>query len=330
MKKYLIVLFGLFALLISSCTPRSQKDSKITKVTVAQWGKEKYLIYLPLYIAIEKGFFKDEGLEINLKYSGNDDQVFATVIKGDADFGVGDPVFTAIAREQGFNGKVIATIVNGVSIWGVTNNNSINPIDALQDLKGLRIGTFPAPSTNYTLINKTIIDNPILLKNTSIIQAPIGSQIALLENNAVDIAMELEPSVSLAISKGYKLVFSSPMFYGEFAFTGITTTEDYLIKNEETAQKFVNALEKAVQFCHNNTDEAVKIAKSLFPSIEGNVIEMAVNRMIKEKTLPEHVLTSETAWDNAIEVRKIVGDIKQTSNTNISVENKFAINAIKK
>lgn len=330
MKKSLIILIGLFALLISSCNPRSQKDSKITKVTVAQWGKEKYLIYLPLYIAMEKGFFKDEGLDVNLKYSGNDDQVFATVIKGDADFGVGDPVFTAIAREQGFSGKVIATIVNGVSIWGVTNNDNINPINDLLDLKELKIGTFPAPSTNYTLINKTIIDNPELLKNTSIIQAPIGSQIALLENNAADIAMELEPSVSLAISKGYRLVFSSPKFYGEFAFTGITTTEDYLLKNSETAQKFVNALEKSVQFCHTSTDEAIKISKSLFPTIDGSVVEMAVNRMINEKTLPEHVLTSEIAWNNAIGVRKIVGDLKQTSNSNISVENKFANNAIKK
>lgn len=309
-------------ILIIGCSSETDKSSD-NEIVIAQWGQEKYLIYLPLYIAIEKNFFQENDITVNLKYSGNDDQVFATVIKGDAAFGIGDPVFTAISRERGFKGKVVATIVNGVSIWGVTNNDELKSIKNISDLAGLKVGTFPEPSTNYTLMKKTIQDNPILSK-TKIIQAPIGSQLALLENGDADIAMELEPSTSLAISKGYKLVFSSPNFYGEFAFTGLTTTEDFIIKNRETVQKTVNSLEKAVQFCHNNKEETIQIAQNIFPDLDKSVVEMAVLRMINEKTLPEHVITSEDAWQNAIDVRILVGDLKNSENAKAAVDNSFA------
>src|ERR1700733_11654231 len=98
MNRYIILAIATISIFFGGCNSCNQETSKTTvatKVTVAQWGQEKYLIYLPFYIAQEKGFFKEEGLDINVKFSGNDDQVFATVLKGEAQFGIGDPVFTA-------------------------------------------------------------------------------------------------------------------------------------------------------------------------------------------------------------------------------------------
>ena len=76
-------------------------EVKKEKVVISQFGKEKFLLYLPLYIAMEDGLFAKRGLDIDLRFVGNDDQIFATVISGDAMFGVGDPVFAAISREKG-------------------------------------------------------------------------------------------------------------------------------------------------------------------------------------------------------------------------------------
>ncbi|MCH8157772.1 MAG: ABC transporter substrate-binding protein, partial [Nitrospinae bacterium] len=77
-------------------------------------------------VAMDAGFFKEEGLNVRLKYSGNDDQVFATVLSGDAQFGVGDPAFTVIAREKGGEGKVIATLVGGLANWGVAQKGRVD------------------------------------------------------------------------------------------------------------------------------------------------------------------------------------------------------------
>lgn len=307
------------SLFLFSCT----EDKKTETITVAQWGQEKYLIYLPFYIAEEKGFFKEEGLEIAVKFSGNDDQVFATVLVGDAQFGIGDPVFTAISREKGAKGKVIASLVDGVAIWGVTNKD-IKLIEKLDDLKGLKVGTFPAPSTNYALMKKTIVNNSEILKTTEIVQAPIGAQLALLESGGADIAMDLEPGTSIAESKGYKVIYSSPKFYGRFAFTGLTASEEYISANKETVQKFVNAIEKALQFCHTNEVETTEIAINLFPNLDNVIVGNAVKRMLGDKTIPIHATMSDEAWQKAMQVRVDIGDLKELKPTVDAVDNTFA------
>lgn len=321
LKISFIILFVLFVACTGNKTSKAENQSILTEVTVAQWGQEKYLIYLPFYLAQEKGFFKNEGLNIKIKYSGNDDQVFATVLKGEALLGIGDPIFTAIARENGAKGKVVASIVDGVSIWGVTKKD-IPFIQNPEDLKGLKLGTFPAPSTVYTLMQNTVRDNN--LKDTKIVQAPIGSQIALIEKGNADIVMELEPGASLAESQGYKIVYSAAKFYGSFAFTGVTTTEDNIVNSRKTIQKFVNALERALTFARESRLETIEVAQELFPDINKEVVANAVNRMVNDKTIPLTTTISDVSWQNAMKIRNQMGDIKEIKPTEDAVDNSFA------
>ena len=333
MKAHLALGLIAITLVLSGCKSCCSSDpvpaDAKQKITIAQWGQEKYLIYLPFYVAQEKGFFKDEGLEVEVKYSGNDDQVFATVLKGEAQFGIGDPVFTAIAREKGAKGKVVASIVDGVAIWGVTNNKDIGTITRPSDLQGLRMGTFPAPSTNYALMQRTITVGGDSLAGTTIVQAPIGSQLALLESGSADIAMDLEPGTSIAESKGYRVVYSSPRFYGPFAFTGLTTTDEYIAANKETAQKVVNAIERALVYCHADKAGAIDIASGLFPSLEKDVVARAVARMLDDRSIPQHTAVSEQAWQQAMQIRVDIGDLRALAPTSECVDNSFATKATK-
>lgn len=120
----------------------------INEVTICQYGD--LLIYLPLYIAQDKGFFKQEGLRVNFINGGGDDKTFAAVSSGSAQFGVSDPTFTAIAREKGRPGVVVGAVVAGATYWGVTWKD-IKPVTSPVGLKGLRIATYESPSTNYAL-----------------------------------------------------------------------------------------------------------------------------------------------------------------------------------
>lgn len=307
-----------------TCTKSASTSSgSYEEITIAQWGQERYLIYLPLYVAVDKGYFEKRGIKVKIVFSGNDDQTFASVISGQASFGVGDPIFTAISQERGFPAKVVATIVGGVAIWGLTNNPSLHTISSAQDLAGLRIGTFPSPSTNYTLMRQVIEENPSL-KNTTIVQAPIGAQLALLDANRADIAMELEPATSIAEAKGYRVVYSSPSFHGPFAFTGLTTTDRLINERPELVRRVVGALEEAVVACHRDPSIATQVGASLFPTIDKKVVEKAVNRMLSEGTFPKHVNVDSGAWQAALRTRLIVGDLHKPQATEVSVNNSFA------
>lgn len=324
-----LVVLALVALFVFNQSSKQPEAPAQTKVTVAQWGQEKYLIYLPLYVGMERGFFRDAGLEVNLIFSGNDDQTFAAVAQGGAMFGVGDPIFAAIANQKGLGARVVALLVGEVAIWGVTNRPELKEISKPTDLAGLRIGTFPAPSTNYTLVSELVRDFPSAFSRPAIVQAPIGAQLALLENKSADIAMVLEPAASIAESQGYRVVYSSPKFHGAFAFTGVTVTKETVEASPEVVRRFVGALERSLRTCHEHPEVAIDVAKSLFPQLSEKVVESAINRMLRERTIPLTPVVDKEAWKKALETRIRVGDLPSLLGTEEAVDNQFALSAAK-
>src|SRR5271170_5895410 len=109
----------------------------VQHVTIAQFGH--VFLYMPLYVAIDKGFFKEKGLEVKLVSTGGDEKTFTAVASGNAQFGVSDPTFAAIAREHGQGGKVVAGIVRGVPFWVISFKNDVKKIDNPSGFSGYRI-----------------------------------------------------------------------------------------------------------------------------------------------------------------------------------------------
>ncbi len=335
-KFFSLILLFVFIVGIVGCETKekqqgtqSKKAETLKKVTVAQWGHTYYLIYLPFYVAIDKGFFKEEGLDVKIKFAGNDDQVFAAVIGGEAIFGIGDPVFAAVAYEKrNIDGRVIGLVVGKVALWGVTNKKDIPEIKTYKDLDGLTIGTFPAPSTTYTIIRNIIEQNKL---NTRIKQAPIGSQLSLLERGAADVVMLLEPSASIAeVEKGYRVVMSMPQLWGSFAFTGITTTGDWIKREPETVEKFIRGMQKALDYIYTNPEGAKEVAHKFLPELSKQVIDRAVSRLIRDEVFPRKVKVDMEGWKKALQIRKQVGDIQSIEKGLKVVDNSFAEKVIGK
>lgn len=320
----------LASLLVWGCDNATQKSqpplAANKKITICQYGD--LLIYLPLYIAADRGFFADEGLDVNFINGGGDDKTFAAVSSGSAQFGVSDPTFTAIAREKGRPGVVVATVVGGATYWGVTWDEKIKPTSSAEGLKDLRIATYEAPSTNYSLMAKTLKQNKDVIGDAKIVQGAYGTLLAMLKANQADVAMELEPVASTAVKEGAHIVYSYPEMYGPFLLTGLYTMEDYRDKNPDTVQAVVNALEKAMRFAHTDTEGAIKVAEKKFPEVSPEVIRTAVTRMIKDKTLPENVTLNMEGWKNTVDVRIELGDLTSIEAANAVLDPTFAEKAV--
>jgi ABC-type nitrate/sulfonate/bicarbonate transport system substrate-binding protein len=89
-------------------------------IKLAQWG-QKHLLYLPLYVAVYGDTLKQHNINVELIYSGNDDDVFTAVANGTADFGVGDPIFTALHENIDKNITCVGIFVQRMAAWGITN-----------------------------------------------------------------------------------------------------------------------------------------------------------------------------------------------------------------
>jgi NitT/TauT family transport system substrate-binding protein len=312
--------------LLIGCNSGSKKmEEKLETVKVAQFSQ--FFLYMPLYLADAKGFFEEEGIKIEMVNTGGDDKTFAAVIGGSATFGIADPTFVAIAKEQGQEGKVIASIVNGVPFWGVAKNRKIPEITDAKQLKGYSVATFSSPSTAYTL-QYDMFEKAGLKPNIK--QGSFGTLWAMVEAGQADIALELEPNVSTAVNQGAKVLYSLAEIYGDFAITGVTISEETAIKQPELVQHFVNALQKAEKFAHVYPDSVSYFAGKLFPDINETVRTNAINRIIDTQTLPENVIISQEAWEKAIILRKKAGDIKSLERAMGVLDMSFAQKAVNK
>jgi NitT/TauT family transport system substrate-binding protein len=322
MNKITLAIVGVLALAVISFlvyqqTPKQPRN--LEKITIAQ--AFEVFLYAPLYVAQEKGFFKDEGLDVNVTTAGGDEKAFAALLSGDAQFSVGDPTFVAVSGEKGQPGKVVAAVLRGVPFWGVAKKSNIGVITTPSGLNGYSVATFPSPSTAYVLQKKMFQTANIA---SNIKETAFGSLLVALDTGGVDIALELEPNVSTAVKNGDHIVYSLNDYYPEFAITGMTALPSYVEKNPETTQKVVNALQMSMKYIREHPNEVADFLTTKFPDVPKNIAESAVQNMIKAGVFPSDTVVTKAGWDAAIQARVDVGDLKSLApyenyvNTNFS------------
>jgi len=293
----------------------------VQHVTIAQFGH--VFLYMPLYVAIDKGFFKEEGLDVKLVSTGGDEKTFTAVSSGNAQFGVADPTFTAIARQRGQGGKVVAAIVRGVPFWVITFNDRIKKFDDPKGFANLRVATFTAPSTSYAVM-KSIFQNNGHLIPGKIVQGAFGTLPAMMRASQADVALEIEPTVSICTHQGAHVVYSPVEKLGDFAFTGMTVSDDYGAKHQAEIQSAVNAIKKAMDFIQKDFNGSLAIAKKEFPEVPESVLNDALKRSIQDGTIPKSPVLSKSAWDKAIALRRELGDLKSSGSFEENVDMKYA------
>jgi NitT/TauT family transport system substrate-binding protein len=297
---------------------REPQAPTIENVKVGQVGE--FFIYMPLYYAIDRGFFKNQGLAVDIVNTGGDEKSVAAVISGDVTFGVGDPTFSPIAGSRGAETRVIAGVVNGVPFWGVTFRTDIPAITDPKQLKGYMVATFPAPSTAYTLQSQMFREGGL---EPNIRQAQFGSLLPAIQSGAADIALELEPNVSLAVKEGGRVVYSLASRYGNFAITGVTVSDRTITQNPDLVRKFVTGLDAAERYAHDHPDDIEEYAMKRFPNLDPGVARSAIQRMLKDNVFPPSATISPDAWRQAVSLRVQAGELSSVADASKYLDMSF-------
>lgn len=326
--RIIITVFILIALAAAWLIYKNQNNrTELKKVTVSQ--AFQHLLYIGLYVAKDKGFFTQQGLDVNIETAGGDAQAFSALTSGAADFAQGDPAFVAISGEKGWEGKVIVMAVDRVAIWGVTFDTSIHAFTSPIGFKGRTVATYPEPNTSY-VVQKQLAQQAGLIpgKDITILQVPFGSELATLKNRQANIAQTIEPNVTQVELQGGKVVFSYADAWGPLAFTGVMVSQNMINNNRETVQNFVTAYEKSLQYIQNNFEGTVQIAKNYLPDLSEEVIRTALKRLVSSGCIPAHTSVNPSSWEKLLQIRVEVGDLKAMP-TKTYFDNSFSVEAIK-
>jgi NitT/TauT family transport system substrate-binding protein len=263
------------------------------------------MLYLPLYVAIDEGFFTQQGLDLTKETAGAPSVALSAVISGSAQFSIHGPEWTAIAASKGAPVDVIANVVNGAAVWIATTPDF--KFDSIKDIKGQKVVTGLMPTTSTSLFIKLLKENGMDAKtDVDMIQVAIGSEPGPFLAKQANVAVMYEPGLDQVAAKGMKVVLGFPKLYGAYAFSAVTARKDV---DPDIAQRMVNGMEMAMRFMAKNQDKTVEIAKKEFPTLDPAVVEAAVKRMLTEGVYPENADISADALKVAMDTQIALGNL---------------------
>jgi NitT/TauT family transport system substrate-binding protein len=299
---------ALVAILLA--TPALAENKKVTLSQAFQ-----SMLYLPLYVAIDEGFFTQQGLDLTKETAGAP----TVALSGSAQFSIHGPEWTAIAASKGAPVNIIANVVNGAAVWIATAPDF--KFDSIKDVKGQKVVTGLMPTTSTSLFMKLMKENGMDPKtDVEMIQVAIGSEPGPFVAKQADIAVMYEPGLDQAVAKGMKVVFGFPKTYGAYAFSTVTARNDV---DPDTAQRVVNGMEMAMRFMNKNEAKTVEIAKKEFPTLDPVVIEAAVKRMLGDGVYPPNVDITPEALKVSMDTQIALGNLAAQPDYKAFVVKKF-------
>lgn len=259
---------------------KTKSNDGVTTIKVAEVTHS--IFYAPWYVAIEKGYFADEGLEIDLILTPGADKVAAAVLSGDVDIGLCGPE----AAVYIYNGKETDYLM---TFAGLTKRDgsflvSREPIDNFtmdqllgKTIIGGRRGGMPLMTLEMGLKENDIdpttdvnIDSSI---EFSAMQGAfiggLGDFVTLFEPNATDIENQ---------GLGY-VVASVGTLGGEVPYTAFNAKKSFIENNQENIEKFNTAINRGLQFVNTHTPE--EVATVIVGQFPDTSIEQLTNAIMR-------------------------------------------------
>ena len=224
------------------------------------------IFYAPQYVAIEKGYFKEEGIALELVTGFGADKTMTAVLSGEADIGFMGSEASIYVYSQNPDDY----IVNFAQLTQRAGNYLVarEPAEDFQwaDLKGKNVlggrkGGMPQMVFEYILKKNGIDPARDLTIDQSI---DFGSTAAAFSGGQGDYTVEFEPAAtSLEQEKAGYVVASLGEASGYVPYTAYSAKQSYMEKHPELIQAFTNALQKGMDFVNSHTPE--EIAKVIAP-----------------------------------------------------------------
>ena len=308
----------------------SSDDKALAKVTLNEVAHS--IFYAPQYVAIENGYFKDEGLDLTLVTGFGADKTMTAVISGEADIGFMGAEASIYAYQEGATDPVVnfAQLTQRAGNFLVAREEM--PDFKWEDLKdkkvlGGRKGGMPEMVFEYILKQNGLDPQKDLSIDQSI---DFGSTAAAFTgDDSADFTVEFEPSATALEKQGAGYVVASlGVDSGYVPYTSYSAKTSYMEKNPEIMQKFTDALQKGMDFVQNHTPEEIaEIIEPQFPETDLDTITAIVKRYYDQDTWKENLVFEQEGFELLQDILENAGELKERTPYAELVNTKFAKNA---
>lgn len=308
-----------------------KKDEELQKVTLNEVAHS--IFYAPQYVAIEEGYFQDEGLEMTLVTGFGADKVLTAVLSGEADIGFMGAEASIYAYQEGATDPVInfAQLTQRAGNFLVAREEM--PDFEWEDIKGRfvlggRKGGMPEMVFEYILKQHGIDPETDLEIDQSI---DFGSTAAAFSGGLGEFSVEFEPVATALEQEGAGYVVASlGVDSGYVPYTSYSAKTSFMEEHPDVMQKFTNALQRGMNYVQDHTPEEIaEVIAPQFPETDLATITTIVKRYYEQDTWKENLIFEKESFELLQDILEEAGELKERVSYENLVVTDYAQNAVK-
>lgn len=337
--KRIVAIFSVIAIIgatFMGCGKVNNKRTESTNLKTIRLNEVvRSVFYAPMYVAINEGFFEEEGLAIDLSTGQGADKTMQQLLSGNVDIGFSGPEQVVYIYNQGREDYPVVfgqlTQRDGSFLVGREEEENFDWSSLKgKEIIGGRPGGIPEMALEYVLKQNGLnpendvkmVTNVDFTATAGAFKSGIGDYVALFEPTAT--MLEKDGAGNIVSSIGNEA--------GNISYTCFYTTKSYMDENPEIIQKFTNAIYKGQQWVQQHTSE--EVADSIISFFPGTDKEVIVKVIDNYKNIEAYSETPEVSEDGLNKLMDIIQGydeslITERPDFNIIVNNSFAKQAVK-
>jgi NitT/TauT family transport system substrate-binding protein len=323
LKKLILITLGM-ALALSACSSPSTANgmAELTKISLPM-GYIPNIQFAPMYVALEKGYFREAGIDLELDYKFETDGV-ALVGAGDLPFAVVSGEQVLLARAQGLPVTYVAAWYQEypVSVVAKSELGVLIP----QDLKGKKVGLPGLFGANYVGLRALLFEAE--MSESDLTLDSIGfNQVELLATGEQDVVVGYTANEPIQLrARGIAVTEIRVADYVQLASNGILASEKIISENPDLVRAFVGAFLKGLADTIANPDEAFELSEAHIPNfgeLDADVQKEVLGISIEQWKAERLGHSDPQAWENMQNILLEMGLVTVEMDLNKAFTNEF-------
>lgn len=316
-----------FLLVTAGAAVAGQAPGSLTKVRLSEVVRSVF--YAPQYVALELGFFRDEGLDVELSTAWGADRGAAALLSGSADIGFFGPEAAVYVYRQGVTDPIV-----GFAQLTARDGSFLMAREPVDDFRwemlrgatvvGGRRGGVPQMVLEWVLRQQGIepfVDVEIITHLA--FEAAPGA----FAGGLGDYIAQFDPALTALERQGVgKVVASLGRAAGEITYTVYHARKSYLEANPDVILAFTRAIARGQKWVDLHTPEEIaEVVKGFFPDMDHEVLVTALRRYWSQDSWTHTPIISRSAFARLLDVMMAAGELDQPVPFDAIMTNRFAL-----